>query len=80
VDVRQAGDALDVDQALNAEETFLEDEQELGAAGVERGVAAIARQDLGGLGEGRRLMEGEGPEPAQSAPAGRRICSAIIWR
>jgi hypothetical protein len=79
-DLRQARDPLDVDQALDPEQAFLEDQQQLRAAGVEGGVAALARQDLGGLGEGGRLIEGEGPEPAQSAPAGRRICSAIIWR
>jgi hypothetical protein len=79
-DVGQPRDPLDVDQAPDTEQAFLEDEEQLGAAGVEGGVAPLAGQDVGRLGEGRRLVEREGPEPAQSAPAGRRICSAIICR
>jgi hypothetical protein len=65
---------------LHPQQPFLEHQQQLGAAGIERGIAAMAGQDLGRLGQGRRLVKGEGSKPAQRAPAGRRICSAIICR
>ena len=43
-DVAQTGQALDVDQALHTQQAFLEDQQHFGAARVERGVAALARE------------------------------------
>src|SRR5215470_5992309 len=85
-DLAEAFHTLDVDEAVHAQEPFLQQEEELRAPGIEGGVASVLREEIAQLRQRGRPVEREGAEHAQPAaarwkraPNSSTASSALRW-
>ena len=80
-DTGQPRDGLDVHQVVVVGESFLHDQEQLGAAGVEPRRVAGTREELRGLGDRGRLAQLEGGQHGmRPTPRGRPSPQPSPWK